>query len=636
MFLPAPLTLNDWQAEGDLTVNTWIVAPDGKSVVLTEPGNGGPTYFISPNNFINTTLSGKMRVQNSFDDDFIGFVFGYRSPITGNGDPDETVKAIIFDWKQGSQSFPGGYFAFAGHTLFRVEGVPSDNSSWGSTFWEHQPSANVEILGPFQSSQWINFTDHLFTLQYDTDRIVISIDDVEIYDVAGSFPPGRFGFYNFSQSNVRYELFTSVGTFTSLDGDFSELIGYEDGTFSRTLKNGTRFEYDANGLQTAKVDRNGNTTTYAYDAQERLISITDPVGKVTTLAYSGSNLTSVTDPASRVTTFAHDADGNMTQVTFPDSTSRSFRYDNRHLMTSETNARNLTSTRQFDFTGRFIQSTLADGSTRQTTNMQSVGLVDPASGLGTAANPAPFVRPDAAVSTFTDGNGHVQTFETDRFGKLTRMTDANALTTITDRDDDGNAIRTVRPDGSEILRTFDEKGNLLTVTAVFNGAVTSNTYDPTFNMLTSTTDPRGNTTTFTRDSNSNLIQEINDLGHVTTMAYNAQGLATQMTDPNGLVVTYSYSAADLLATLTETPPSGGGLTRTTTFTYDAAGHVTQIITPEAINLTLDYDPTGRLVRITDNLNQKIEYAYDGEGNRIRTDIRDPDGMLVHCPESSCS
>ena len=629
VFLPPQLTLNDWQAEANLLENTWTVAADGKSVLLQEPGNGRQTFFISPNDFINTTLSGKIQVETLADDDFIGFVFGYRSPITGNGDPDLAVRAILFDWKQASQSVGMSLHGLEGYNLIEVEGVLPDNSNL-ATFWAHQPSANVQVLGTLYDDTlgWSDLTDHFFTLQYDTDRIVITIDGVQIFDVAGSFPPGRFGFYGHNQTDVRYQLFTSVGTSRSLDGDFSELINNEDGSFSRTLKNGIRFEYDANGLQVAKIDRNGNTTTYAYDAQERLISITDPVGKVTTLTYSGNNLASVTDPASRVSTFSHDADGNMTQVTFPDTTSRSFGYDSRHLMTSETNARNLTTTRQHDFTGRFIQSTLPDGSTRQATNMQTVGLVDPSSGLGTAANPSPFVRPNAAISTYTDGNGHVKTFETDGFGKVTRMTDANGLTTITDRDADGNPIRTVRPDGSEILRTFDGNGNLLTVTEVFNGAVTTNTYDPTFNLLTSATDPRGNTTTFTRDANGNLTQKTNDLGHVTTMAYNAQGLVTQMTAPNGLVMTYTYSAADLLATLTETPPPGGVLTRTTTFTYDAAGQTTQIITPGAITLTLDYDSNGRLIRITDHLNQKIEYAYDGKGNRIRSDIKDPDGTLA--------
>ena len=628
VFLPAPLTLNDWQEAGNTLFSEWIVAGDGKSV-FQDFRAFSPTFFISPNNFINTTLSGKFRVENTADKNFIGLVFGYRSSIPGNGDPDTTHRMILFDWKKQTSTRFGQPPSQEGYTLMRLEGVVPGFPNDDPVFWGHVPSANVQVLGTNYGSTlgWTEFTDHFFTLQYDTDRIVITIDGIQIFDVAGSFPTGRFGFYCLFQENVRYELF-EVGSFTSLDGDFSELKQNPAGTFSRTLKNGTRFEYDASGLQTAKVDRNGNTTTYAYDGQDRLISITDPVGKLTTLAYTGNNMTSVTDPANRVTTFAHDADGNMTQVTFPDTTSRSFGYDSRHLMTSETNARNLTTTRQYDFTGRFIQSTRPDNSTRQATNMQTVGLMDPASGFGTAANPAPFVRPDAAISTFTDGNGHVQTFETDGFGKLTRMTDANGLTTITDRDADGNPIRTVRPDGSEILRTFDANGNLLTVTEGFNGAVTSTTHDPTFNLLTSITDPRGNTTTFTRDAKGNVIQMTNDLGHITSLAYNSQGLVTQMTEPNGLVMTYTYSAADLLATLTETPPPGGGLTRTTTFAYDAAGQITQLVTPDGITLAADYDPSGRLIRITDNLNQKIEYAYDGEGNRIRTDIKDPDGTLA--------
>ncbi len=381
-------------------------------------------------------------------------------------------------------------------------------------------------------------------------------------------------------------------------------------------------------MQTAKLDRNGNTTTYAYDAQERLISITDPVGKVTSLVYTGNHLASVTDPANRVTTFSHDVDGNLARATFPDSTARSFGYDSRHLMTSETNARNLTTTRQYDFTGRFTRSVLPDGSTRQATSMQTVGLVDLDSGLGTAANPAAFVRPSAAISTFTDGNGHVEIFEADRFGKLKRMTDANGLTTITDRDADGNAIRTVRPDGSEILRTFDENGNLLTVAEDSNGAVTTTTYDPTFSLLTSRTDPRGNMTTFALDANGNMIQRTNDLGHITRMAYNPQGLLTQLTDPNGLVTTFAYDAAGLLISQTETPPPGSGLTRTTILAYDAAGQLTQVLTPNGIGLSMDYDPKGRLIRVTDNLNQEIEFAHDGEGNLVQTGVKDPDGALA--------
>ena len=101
-----------------------------------------------------------------------------------------------------------------------------------------------------------------------------------------------------------------------------------------------------------------------------------------------------------------------------------------------------------------------------------------------------------------------------------------------------------------------------------------------------------------------------------------------MTDPNGLVTTFTYNAADLLVSQTETPPPGGGLTRTTTFTYDAAGQLTQMVTPNGITLTLDYDPKGRLIRVTDNLNQKVEYTYAAEGNLTQTDVKDPDATLA--------
>ena len=110
---------------------------------------------------------------------------------------------------------------------------------------------------------------------------------------------------------------TSVGEFSSPLGDFSRLIENADGTLTRIMKDGTEINFDAQGLQTSIVDRNGNTTTYSYDPNGLLISITDPVGMVTTLTYTGGKLSSITDPASRTTTFQHDGAGNLTKITDP-------------------------------------------------------------------------------------------------------------------------------------------------------------------------------------------------------------------------------------------------------------------------------------------------------------------------------
>lgn len=48
-------------------------------------------------------------------------------------------------------------------------------------------------------------------------------------------------------------------TFLSPTADFSTLSQHSDGSFTRTLKDGTQIHFDADGLQTAVVDRHGNT-----------------------------------------------------------------------------------------------------------------------------------------------------------------------------------------------------------------------------------------------------------------------------------------------------------------------------------------------------------------------------------------
>ena len=222
-------------------------------------------------------------------------------------------------------------------------------------------------------------------------------------------------------------------TFHSPAGDFSTVMRNPDGTFTRSLKDGTTINFDVQGLQTSVVDRNGNTTSFSYDAQGRLISMTDPAALVTTLAYTGNLLSAITDPAARTTTFAHDSDGNLTHVTFPNASFKSFGYDSRHLMISETDERGFVVSRQYDRVGRLTQATLSDGSVRSLTSAQSVGLADLASGVGTEANPAAVVRPADAVNTFSDGNSNQQTIETGRFGAPTRVTDALGRTTLIER-----------------------------------------------------------------------------------------------------------------------------------------------------------------------------------------------------------
>ena len=186
-----PIDLNPWSQAGEPGNGNWTVSSDGSYV--TQSINGNPTYFVSDTNYINTEFKGKFQVMgNSWDDDFIGFVFGY------NG----LDNYLLLDWKQGAQSS-----APEGLTLSKI----TDNSE--VDYWKHTGNG-IDVLDTYYGSGrgWVDDMLYEFTLTYNTDQIIIDINGNEIFNIAGSFDDGKFGFYNYSQENVRYEGFTETTT----------------------------------------------------------------------------------------------------------------------------------------------------------------------------------------------------------------------------------------------------------------------------------------------------------------------------------------------------------------------------------------------------------------------------------------
>ena len=176
------IDLNTWTATSG---GNWIVDGSGTSVLQTT--NGNPTFFLSDINYINTQFDGTFGVETTGDDDFIGFAFGYNN----------SNDFLLFDWKQGNQSN-----ALAGFTLSQISG--SDVDFWGHT------GSDITVLGTDYASTkgWADNTVYNFSLDFTSNNIKIGIDGTNIFDVAGSFNSGKFGFYNYSQSQVRYTGFT--------------------------------------------------------------------------------------------------------------------------------------------------------------------------------------------------------------------------------------------------------------------------------------------------------------------------------------------------------------------------------------------------------------------------------------------
>jgi gliding motility-associated-like protein len=203
---------SSWRACGN-TIGNWNVIDD--TIAIVDGDAVPPTFFVSPEEFLNVKISGRMIVENSFDDDFIGFVFGYEDLLGSSGS--ENYDFLLFDWKKESGTV-NGYTAQEGFTLSKVKAYIPENENW-KYFWGHTGNQNkFKVLKTKYGNNrgWKFNTPYDFELTYTSTRVVISINSDTIFNLTGSYESGRFGFYCFSQEHgVRYEAFNY-----HLDADF--------------------------------------------------------------------------------------------------------------------------------------------------------------------------------------------------------------------------------------------------------------------------------------------------------------------------------------------------------------------------------------------------------------------------------
>lgn len=206
--------LNTWSQKGPASAGNWAVENGGDSVYQSI--NGEPTYFVSPNDFFNTTIDGsflqdQVRNPGFNDDDFLGFVFGYNEP----GDNATDASFFLLDWKQGSQSSTE-----EGFRLSRVNGTGTP--PFGSAESDSLPDYDVLATNTGGTLGWVDNVPYNFSLLYQEDRIKVDITGgtgdfqagLTVFDLTAAeaglaaFPTGRFGFYNHSQAGVEYRSFT--------------------------------------------------------------------------------------------------------------------------------------------------------------------------------------------------------------------------------------------------------------------------------------------------------------------------------------------------------------------------------------------------------------------------------------------
>lgn len=216
---------NSFNTTGMSTTIEW--APMSSEAVVCHSSDWQPSFFVNTDTLLNVKITGEIYVSSSTnDDDFVGFVFGYKSPTIGTASNDNHF--YLFDWKKVGQHAPdeyGGYLAKEGYNLSYAKGlIPGDENSTYQFFWGHEETENFIPIDHLYGGNhgWEYNTTYEFELIYTFNKIIISINGEEIFNVDGCFPAGLFGLYSFSQNgtvyrNVKYEQYYEISFQTDED-----------------------------------------------------------------------------------------------------------------------------------------------------------------------------------------------------------------------------------------------------------------------------------------------------------------------------------------------------------------------------------------------------------------------------------
>jgi YD repeat-containing protein len=176
--------------------------------------------------------------------------------------------------------------------------------------------------------------------------------------------------------------------------------------------------------------------------------------------------------------------------------------------------------------------------------------------------------------------------------------------------------------------TDGAKGFSATLDSAVPNRVVSYTYDGYGRMLTKRS-PRNFTTTYAYyatnsvDASMGDLQSVtNALGKTTTFnKYNAFGMLTESTDPNGLVTKVAYDDR-----LRVTSSTVGQLV--TAYGYEDNGLLKTATFPDGAVVTYSYDSAHRLIGIADSAGNTITYVLDANGNRVNEQVKDASGALM--------
>lgn len=373
------------------------------------------------------------------------------------------------------------------------------------------------------------------------------------------------------------------------------------------------------------IHRVWNETGYcevenSYDADGRIVSQKTEHGRNISYRYEHGLMTVIEDSGTgeHANIWRSNEHGQLVSLVAGDGSRQSMRYNSYGYRTYICERDGSVTHRSYDERARLVSENTPEGAVHRYTwdeydRMLTHRIMNKDRRAGTltetrytySQNPL-----DPNPLTITRNGGNTTYLEWDNAGHCTAVTDASGFKQHFTYNDRGQLLSSTDSSGAQMQYSYDTAGNLHSVT-----------------------NPLGDTQYFEWDASGRLSAVTDAVGARWGLSYEevAQNATptseqhlTALTDPEGNITTFEYSAGHLSAV---TDPMGNR----TSVERDTWGNVISMIDAAGAQTHYEYDELSQLVAIVDPCGARTEYEYSLTGDLSR--IVDATGVALSITHS---
>lgn len=413
-----------------------------------------------------------------------------------------------------------------------------------------------------------NYLGYKLVFNYDANSRVSSI-----------IIPSDNGSVGTNRISYVYDNLGNLTTVTYVDGT-SRTYHYEDLNFPTYLT----------GITNENTER---YATFAYDTNGKAI-LTEHAGSVEkfTLNYAVTGQTTITDATGNQRVIQYQDNLGVKNITtntmLSDNNQITNTYDTNNNLTSTTTSSGKKTSYSYNATNQLVSKTIAVGTANARTvkyeyisnNRNLLTLMSNTSVAGTG-------KLHITRLIYTDLN----------FPELATLMIEDGFTST------GTAIT------RKMAMKYNAQGKLISLDGYrtdVNDTISLSYYSC----------PKSGTSTECGQLKS-MTNALNQ--SVTFNRYDVHGRVLQVTNPNSIVLKYSYDPRGRIIAVQKSTLTGT-TTAMTSYSYDAAGNLISATQANGSTLNYVYNAARQLMSVTDANGNKIKYNYDAKGNRLTKSI----------------